>query len=257
MKAVSFDDSTWEVFGKELSVHDKLPAKTFEIEEQPFGRIVFKERENLKVVEKLYGNYEKTANHIIKGFENINRNMGVILSGDKGLGKTITAKLICQKLNSKGYPVIVINKAFDNMDKIISSLDQEVIILFDEFDKMFASKDSVYDEDNDDTRHSRNMRQMQLLSLLDGTNNNKKLFILTCNDIWEISQLFINRPGRCHYHIRFDYPQEEEINEYLNDNILPEYQKEINNILNFSTKMRLNYDCLRAICFEIIYLIFL
>ena len=61
----------------------------------------------------------------------------------------------------------------------------------------------------------------------------------------------INRPGRFHYHFRFDYPTADEIEVYLRDKIDEKYYPEIKEVVNFSYKVKLNYDCLRAIAFEL------
>lgn len=61
----------------------------------------------------------------------------------------------------------------------------------------------------------------------------------------------INRPGRFHYHFRFDYPSADEIRDYLQDKLDPEQYGEIENVISFSSKVSLNYDCLRAIVFEL------
>jgi len=61
----------------------------------------------------------------------------------------------------------------------------------------------------------------------------------------------VNRPGRFHYHFRFEYPSPAEIEEYLKDKIPEEMYGEIPPIINFSRKVDLNYDSLRALAFEI------
>ena len=61
----------------------------------------------------------------------------------------------------------------------------------------------------------------------------------------------VNRPGRFHYHFRFAYPSHREITEYLQDKLNPEFYSEIEEVVKFSSKVNLNYDCLRAIAFEL------
>ena len=61
----------------------------------------------------------------------------------------------------------------------------------------------------------------------------------------------MNRPGRFHYHFRFEYPSAEEIRTYLYDKLDESRHDEIERIIAFSRKVDLNYDCLRAIAFEI------
>ena len=74
---------------------------------------------------------------------------------------------------------------------------------------------------------------------------------MTCNELYKLNEYLINRPGRFHYHFRFEYPSANEIREYLTDKLQQEYQKEIDNVISFSNKISLNYDCLRAIATEL------
>ena len=42
-----------------------------------------------------------------------------------------------------------------------------------------------------------------------------------------------------------------EVTEYLTDNLDKQYHDEIQNVVNFARKVNLNYDCLRAVAFEL------
>ena len=66
-----------------------------------------------------------------------------------------------------------------------------------------------------------------------------------------MNDYLVNRPGRFHYHFRFEYPSADEIREYLKDKLRSEYYNEINKVIQFSHKVNLNYDCLRAIAYEL------
>ena len=81
--------------------------------------------------------------------------------------------------------------------------------------------------------------------------NGKKLFVVTCNSLRNLSDYLINRPGRFHYHFRFDFPSLAEIDEYMKDKLDEKYYGEIDKVKNFAMKVDLNYDCLRAIAFEL------
>lgn len=63
--------------------------------------------------------------------------------------------------------------------------------------------------------------------------------------------ILINRPGRFHYHFRFLYPTADEIRDYMEDKLDKQYYDEIENVIAFSVRMNLNYDCLRSIAFEL------
>lgn len=90
-----------------------------------------------------------------------------------------------------------------------------------------------------------------MLSLFDGIGNGKKLFVITCNDLHDLSSYLLNRPGRFHYHFTLSTPNSEEIREYMMDKLKPEYQCNIEKIINFAAYTEITYDCLRAIAFEL------
>ena len=90
-----------------------------------------------------------------------------------------------------------------------------------------------------------------MLSLFDGLDCGKKLFVITCNDVDELSDYLLNRPGRFHYHFMLSTPSPDEIREYLNGKLIPEYRDVVEEVVNFSAVGKITYDCLRAIAFEL------
>lgn len=244
MKILQVDKETFRVFGDSLDIKDKLPINTYEIDFSPMGGFSLVTRKNFKITEKLYGNVEERINKIIRGYQNYNRSIGVIFSGNKGIGKSLASQLLCQKMLDLGYPVILVNNTNNGIIDFLNSIDQECVFLFDEFEK-------IYCKDKDAVSDSKYLTQTDFLSFFDGTNNIKHLFIITCNEIYRLSSYLINRPGRFHYHIRWSYPSIEDITKYLQDKLDTAYWNEINKVCNFSYKMPLNYDCLRSISFEL------
>ena len=93
--------------------------------------------------------------------------------------------------------------------------------------------------------------QAKLLSLFDGTAGGKKMYIVTCNELYGLNDYIVNRPGRFHYHFRFEYPTATEIREYLEDKLEKKCYGEIDKVIEFAGRINLNYDCLRAIAFEL------
>ena len=181
------------------------------------------------------GTLSNRLDPLIKVFK---RNLGVILSGDKGIGKSLTAKMISIEALKQGYPTILVDEFYPGIASFIESINQEVVILFDEFDKTFKNQDDCNPQDT-------------MLSLFDGTTVGKKLFIVTCNRLNGLNDYLVNRPGRFHNHIRFDYPGADEIRVYLQDHLAPEYHGEIERVVAFASRISLNYDCLRSIAFEL------
>lgn len=242
MKAIK-TGNIYQIYDDEMKTFDQLPAQTYCVRFSKMTGFFLEKRSNLKVKEtKVYGVHSIKVNKVFKTFESFIRNLGVILSGDKGMGKSMFANMLAEGALEKGIPVIIVDSFIPGIASFIESIDQEVLVLFDEFDKTFGG---VKVGDNEASP------QDSMLGLFDGMSAGKKLFVVTCNDLRNMSDYLINRPGRFHYHFRFDYPTPEEIKEYLHDKLEEQYWEEIEKVISFSFKVNLNYDCLRAIVYEL------
>lgn len=132
---------------------------------------------------KLYNLDTEFINRVVKSYENLKGNVGVLMNGVKGSGKTVTAKQICNLLNK---PVIVIEQSFTGIPTFINSIGQDVVIFIDEYEKVFSRNSG----DGGAT----------LLSIMDGALENgfRRLFLLTTNDLY-VNINMIQRPGRIRY----------------------------------------------------------
>lgn len=146
---------------------------------------------DLKLPEKLYDVDKDFRNLVLKSFHHYDKNMGVCLVGQKGTGKTVTAKLLAMETN---LPIILIeNKIPAGVDFIgfLRQINQPFVLLVDEFEKLFASPQYG---DKQIEYHS----QQSFLSYTDGLHSGgKKMFIFTCNK--SIDDFFLNRPSRIRY----------------------------------------------------------
>ena len=229
----------YRIFNNAITTYDQLPPKTYRVDYDPETRIFsLLEAHDFEIPEtKIYGQHLDKVKKVLNSMDKMNRNLGVILSGDKGIGKSLFSKCLGLKARKKGIPVILVNDYHEGIANFLEEIEQTVMILFDEYDKTF-----------DEKKHN---CQAEMLSLFDGVSAGKKLFVITCNEIQSLSQYLINRPGRFHYHFRFLYPTADEIRDYMEDKLDKQYYDEIENVIAFSVRMNLNYDCLRSIAFEL------
>lgn len=242
MKVVN-TGNTYRIYNDSLKTFDKLPAQAYAVCFHPQQGFWLEKFSTLEINEKIYGVHMTKVEKVFNSFKSFSRNLGIILSGDKGIGKSLFAKLLCIKSVENGYPLIIVNNYIPGIADFLNEIEQEVVVLFDEFDKTFYAG-----KNNDNTTKD---PQTEMLTLFDGISMGKKLFVITCNDLRSLNDYLVNRPGRFHYHFRFEYPQAEEIREYLQDKLEEQYWGEINEVVSFSKKINLNYDCLRAIAFEL------
>lgn len=240
MKTICTGDS-YRIFSDTMQTYDQLPAQTYIVRFSQNEGFSLEKYSDIEIKEsKIYGVHMQKVEKVLDSYRMFNRNLGVILSGDKGIGKSLFAKLLSSEAMKTGLPVIIVDSFIPGIASFIEAIEQEVVILFDEFDKTFGESGS-----------SGSSPQTSMLSLFDGVSAGKKLFVITCNNLYKLNEFLVNRPGRFHYHFRFDYPTAAEVRMYLEDKVPKEQYGEIENVIIFSRKVKLNYDCLRAIAFEL------
>ena len=109
--------------------------------------------------------------------------------------------------------------------------------------------EKIFTKNDDDSDQPDN--QVQFLSLLDGTGGAKRLFVITCNELWKINEYFVDRPGRFFYHFRFTPPDGPLVVKYLKALGAKLKKEEIDKLNNIASFMSLNFDVLHAIAEEI------
>lgn len=190
--------------------------------------------DSFKEVSRVYGTSKSTAERILNTFKQRTVNTGVMLSGEKGSGKTLLSKLLSIYAAKDGIPTILVNEAFtgDEFNKFIQDIDQPCVIIFDEFEKVYDKQD-----------------QEKALTLLDGVFPSKKLIVITCNDKWRVNEHMQNRPGRLFYMLEFKGLEIDFIREYCTDNL--NNKTYIEQICQMSYLFdSFNFDMLKAIVEE-------
>lgn len=228
--------NSYKVSKKEaLDLKEKLPAGNYVIKKNEMtGELYLEQIDKFEFNGKLYGDTAKRADRILYAFEDRPATTGVMLTGEKGSGKTLLAKMLSIKGYEKEIPTIVINAPWcgDSFNAFIQSIEQPLIVVFDEFEK-------VYDEHE----------QEAMLTLLDGVYPTKKLFVLTCNDKWRVNSHMRNRPGRVYYSLEYKGLEADFIREYCEDNL--NAKEHIDRIVGIAgTFDQFNFDMLKALVEE-------
>lgn len=228
--------NTYNIASEEsLDINQTLPVGNYTVKQNPMNGSLFLEMvDSFTPLKKLYGDTTKNCDRILRTFNDRPASTGVMLTGEKGSGKSLLAKTISIEGAKQGIPTIIINEPFvgDVFNKFMQDIEQPCIILFDEFEK-------VYDSDH----------QEHALTLLDGVFPSKKLFVLTCNDKWRVNEHMRNRPGRIYYMLDFTGLDTQFIIEYCQENL--NAKEHIEKICEIAALFeQFNFDMLKALVEE-------
>lgn len=216
-----------------VSHPEGLPKGIYEVKVSMTGFYLSKIAESFTFDYKLYGLNQKFIDYVLKTYKNTTGNLGVLLDGIKGTGKTVTAKELCNHLQ---LPVILVQSMGDSNDKLIKYLSTTInfdcIFFFDEYEKEFKNSSDV-------------------LSFMDGTYNSiyRKIFLLTTNEL-NVDPNLLGRPSRIRYKKSFSNLSEEVTREILND-ILKD-KTAIEKVIELTHSMNIiTIDLIKAIATEI------
>lgn len=217
-----------------VSHPEGLPKGIYEVKVSMTGFYLSKIAESFTFDYKLYGLNQKFIDYVLKTYDNTTGNLGVLLDGIKGTGKTVVAKELCNRLQ---LPVILVQSmGVDTNSKLIkylsTSIDFDCIFFFDEYEKEFKSSSDV-------------------LSFMDGTYNSiyRKVFLLTTNEL-NVDPNLLGRPSRIRYKKSFSNLSEEVTREILND--ILEDKTAIEKVIELTHSMNIiTIDLIKAIATEI------
>ena len=223
---------------------DKLPARIYNVQFNPLtGFYLEIVKDQLEVPAKVYGGTIARADKCIATYNTRNGSTGILLTGDKGTGKTLLMAVLANKLVSElDMPVLLIKDAYAG-SQFVSFIETigECAIVFDEFGKMYAAGD----------RHNADheVPQKALLSLMDGTDKTKRMLILTENSEIDINEFMLNRPSRIYYHFKYKKLDEASVLGFCKDNtVSPGITKDIIEVARRSKVF--SFDMLQSIVEE-------
>lgn len=217
-----------------VSHPEGLPKGIYEVKVSMTGFYLSKIAESFTFDYKLYGLNQKFIDYVLKTYENTTGNLGVLLDGIKGTGKTVVAKELCNRLQ---LPVVLVQSmGSDTNSKLIkylsTSIDFDCIFFFDEYEKEFKNSSDI-------------------LSFMDGTYNSiyRKVFLLTTNEL-NVDPNLLGRPSRIRYKKSFSNLSEEVTREILND--ILEDKTAIEKVIELTHSMNIiTIDLIKAIATEI------
>lgn len=219
--------------------YDLIPGKVYDLGWNRWTDTpMFKENGELNLPKKVYSTKADTIfkKRIINYFNKANTNTtGVMLAGTKGTGKTVMAKVLAKE---SGLPIIVVNPEYPShkLTGFFKMFETPVCVLFDEVEKNFNTQ--------------------KMLDFLDGVEKTaKKLVIMTCNSLSEVSEYMQDRCSRIRY-LRKYTPEEnlaflpmlaedfqlknaEEVIKFCKDNIA---LLSMDNIVSFMSEVKMLED---------------
>jgi len=146
---------------------------------------------------KLYGLETDLINRVLKTYNATDHgNLGILLNGLKGTGKTVTSKQIANRLNQ---PIIIVGENKPQFPSFLNSIPQNITIFIDEYEKTFGNASNM-------------------LTIMDGASNSeyRRVFLLTTNEL-RVESNMIQRPGRVRYLKTFDHLKPVVIKEIVDD----------------------------------------
>lgn len=211
--------------------YEKLPKGIYILNYDENRGFHLSKKDELPQPKKLYGDHSITKRWMTS-WNNCEKNMGIILSGTKGTGKTVTAQKFCIE---SGLPVILITQAWSGPAFInfITSPDLgEFICFIDEFEK-------IYNENNREDQGS----AIDLMSMMDGNYNTKIIFLLTVNT-FRINEYLINRLNRIKY--------KKEYGDYLDADVVDSVIADLLNDKKYTESIHKFFDRIGILTFDLL-----
>lgn len=214
MAFLNLDGEVYWMDGDGISIDNKIPIGIWQLVGTKMGPKLIPIKDFKLSHGKIYGNSQIRANHIVEAFKKNedDRNLGVLLSGGRGLGKTLTTRLVIEQIKDD-YPIITISEYVPGMNDFLSHVKKSVILM-DEFEKFMSGNIKGNDAEDEQTK------QETLLSVLDGnTGSAGNLYLLTANHTYKLDENLISRPGRIRYHYKYNSETADVVRAYCKDNL--------------------------------------
>ena len=207
-----------------------LPVAVYRLEIDAFEQMYLKRvSDDFEFSYKIYGLEKRLIERTVKSFANTTGNLGILLNGLKGTGKTVTSKMVCNALK---MPVVMVDSPFQGCHVYLNDIPQDITIFIDEYEKIFEDDSSM-------------------LTIMDGALNSvhRRVFVLTTNKLF-VNENLLQRPGRIRYLKTFkDLPPS--IIEEIVDDVLVKTDHKKATIEFISQLEMITVDVVKAICAEV------
>lgn len=163
-------------------------------------------------------------NRVLNSYTSLNKSLGALFSGIGGTGKTLLCKRIANEcIRVLNMPVVFITeKNAEHIYLMLECLTTPTVFIFDEFEKMYQNSNGYGPKTSGE--------QDKFLSILDGMELEKHLFLITINETNKMNEYLLNRPSRIRYHFNFKTIPTKIVEEIVNKQYLPlieEYKEEL------------------------------
>lgn len=185
---------------------EQLPVGIYKLEEDRYGLFLTQISDKFSLPEKVYDVQRSFIDRVKTSWVNTKGNMGILLNGTRGTGKTITAEMICNELQ---MPVIIIPVDYEGFTNLLAEMTQDTIIFIDEYDKIFSRESST------------------MLTIMDGVLKTDKrlMFLLTTNNSY-LNENMYQRPSRIRYIKTFGNLSAEVVKEIVDDQLIHKQWRE-------------------------------
>ena len=216
----------------------KLPAGVYSFRANPMGWWLERTASKFEFPFKVYRDGSDSIIGRVKTYWRANGgNLGILMNGLRGAGKTMTAQLLGNDLiEEEKLPVLVVRGPVP-LQVIFNAVQQNMMVIFDEFEKTHKDED-----------------QQQLLSTIDGMSRSafNRLIIFTTNRT-EINENFRDRPSRIHYKFEFVRVADEVIEGLINDSLPPDLMHFKSDIFEFLNSRKIcTIDIVKAVIAEVV-----
>lgn len=227
----------------EKDVRDELPAGVYTVCYNDLrGFYLTINKELLELPEKIYGKVMQRVNKCITTYNDRDTSTGILLTGDKGTGKSLFMALLANEvIKQLNMPILIVRDGFTG-SQFTSFVEEigECCMVFDEFGKTYPAGHRG-DPSTD--------KQKDMLTLMDGIDKTKRMFIMTENSELDINDFMLNRPSRIYYHFKYKKLDEASITDFCEDKGVAEMPTK--DILELSRRSRIfSFDMLQTIVEE-------